>query len=141
MSSTGISISLTDVRDGAVRHEEAASDRGWYAFAARLRGEGAFARRAWQQRYVRDAVLGDALCAGLAGAAGYLLRFGPVAQARSALVIALLLPLVWIGAMHVARSYEERFLWVGAEEFRRAFGAAMMLLAAVGTVSWAFRLD
>jgi exopolysaccharide biosynthesis polyprenyl glycosylphosphotransferase len=43
--------------------------------------------------------------------------------------------------MVAARSYEERFLWVGAEEFRRVFFAAMMLLATLGTVSWAFQLD
>jgi exopolysaccharide biosynthesis polyprenyl glycosylphosphotransferase len=30
---------------------------------------------------------------------------------------------------------------VGAEEFRRVFFAAMMLLATLGTVSWAFKLD
>jgi exopolysaccharide biosynthesis polyprenyl glycosylphosphotransferase len=43
--------------------------------------------------------------------------------------------------MLVARSYEERFLWVGPEEFRRVFFAAVMLLATVGTLSWAFRFD
>src|SRR3712207_1248528 len=43
--------------------------------------------------------------------------------------------------MLVSRSYEERFLWVGPEEFRRVFFAAVMLLATVGTASWAFRLD
>ena len=43
--------------------------------------------------------------------------------------------------MLLSRSYEERFLWVGAEEFRRVFFAAMMLLATLGTVSWAFRLE
>jgi exopolysaccharide biosynthesis polyprenyl glycosylphosphotransferase len=48
---------------------------------------------------------------------------------------------IWFVAMLVARSYEERFLWVGAEEFRRVFFAAMMLLATLGTVSWAFQLD
>ena len=52
-----------------------------------------------------------------------------------------LLPVIWIGSMLIARSYEERFLWVGAEEFRRVFFAAMMLLATLGTVSWAFNLD
>ncbi len=53
----------------------------------------------------------------------------------------LLLPVVWVVIMLVARSYEERFLWVGPEEFRRVFFAAGMLLATVGTVSWAFRLE
>jgi len=43
--------------------------------------------------------------------------------------------------MLVARSYEQRFLWVGPEEFRRVFFAAVMLVAAVGTVSWALKLE
>jgi exopolysaccharide biosynthesis polyprenyl glycosylphosphotransferase len=41
----------------------------------------------------------------------------------------------------VARSYEKRYLWVGPEEFRRVFGAAVLLLASFGTVAWALRLD
>jgi exopolysaccharide biosynthesis polyprenyl glycosylphosphotransferase len=41
----------------------------------------------------------------------------------------------------VARSYEERFLWLGPEEFRRVFGAAVMLLASVATVAWALELQ
>jgi len=61
--------------------------------------------------------------------------------ARASIWVVVLLPLVWVGAMLVARSYEERFLWVGPEEFRRVFFAAVMLLATVGTASWAFRLE
>ena len=53
----------------------------------------------------------------------------------------LLFPVVWVAVMLVARSYEQRFLWIGAEEFRRVFFAAVMLLATLGTVSWAFRLE
>ncbi|MFD2092793.1 sugar transferase [Blastococcus deserti] len=88
-------------------------------------------------------VVGDVLCAALAGLAGYVVRFGPEGGATpyASLWAALLLPLIWVGSMLVARSYEQRFLWVGAEEFRRVFFAAMMLLATLGTVSWAFRLE
>jgi exopolysaccharide biosynthesis polyprenyl glycosylphosphotransferase len=55
--------------------------------------------------------------------------------------MALAMPFVWVLAMLVARSYEERFLWVGPEEFRRVFFAAVMQLALVGTVSWGFKLE
>jgi exopolysaccharide biosynthesis polyprenyl glycosylphosphotransferase len=48
---------------------------------------------------------------------------------------------VWMLTILVARGYEERYLWVGAEEFRRVMTAAVALLATVGTVSWAFRLE
>ena len=116
--------------------------RGWYAFAARLRGEGTEARRAWQGAYVRRTVGGDIVCAALAGLAGYLVRFGgEAAGTHPSMWAALALPLIWVGSMLIARCYEERFLWVGAEEFRRVFFAAMMLIAFLGTVSWALKLE
>ena len=133
---------MLDVRGGSIRWGPGSGTRGWAQYAYRLRGEGTEARRAWRGVYVRRIALGDVVCAALAGLAGYLVRFGPGAgEAYASLWAALSLPVIWVGAMVVARSYEERFLWVGAEEFRRVFFAAMMLLATLGTVSWAFQLD
>jgi exopolysaccharide biosynthesis polyprenyl glycosylphosphotransferase len=85
----------------------------------------------------------DILCAAIAGLSGYVVHFaGEAVEApHASLWAALLLPVIWVGSMLIARSYEERFLWVGAEEFRRVFFASMMLLATLGTVSWAFALD
>jgi len=92
---------------------------------------------------VRRIVVADIVCATLAGLAGYVTRFGAEAGAtpHASFWAALSVPVIWVGAMLIARSYEERFLWVGPEEFRRIFFAATMLLATLGTVSWAFRLD
>jgi exopolysaccharide biosynthesis polyprenyl glycosylphosphotransferase len=134
---------LLGVHDASLRHGERSASRGWYSYAARFRGEGTEARRAWRREYVRRIVAGDVVCAALAGLAGYLVRFGAEAAAPpyASTWAALTLPLIWVGSMLVARSYEERFLWVGPEEFRRVFFAAMMLLATLGTVSWAFQLD
>ncbi|WP_233517598.1 sugar transferase [Geodermatophilus marinus] len=83
------------------------------------------------------------MCALVAGLIGYLLRFGPagVGSEIAYLAAALGLPVLWLAAMLLGRSYEERFLWVGADEFRRVFFAAALLLATVGTVSWALKLD
>lgn len=113
---------------------------------SRLRGEGTDARRAWRGHYVRAVVLADLLCAVVAASVGYLVRFSPatpveLAYARASIVMALVLPVVWVLAMLVARAYEERFLWVGVEEFQRVTAAAVLMLATVGTVSWAFRLE
>ena len=133
---------MLDGRGGSVRTTQRSATRGWSLLAGYLRGEGTEARRAWRGAYVRRIVLGDIAGAALAGFAGYLVRFGagtPAAHASTWAAVAL--PLIWVGSMLVARSYEERFLWVGAEEFRRVFFAAMMLLATLGTVSWAFKLD
>jgi len=110
-----------------------------------LRGEGTEARRSWRPAYVRRIALGDFGCASVAALVAYLVRFGPdtetlTPQHPSAWMVALL-PVVWVVVMLVARSYEQRFLWIGAEEFHRVFAAAIGLLATVGTVSWAFRLE
>src|SRR4051812_9098212 len=121
---------MIDVRDGLPQHDQRSVTRGWYSYAPRLRGEGTEARREWRGAYLRRIVLGDVASAALAGFAGYLVRFGPAPTAPHASTwAALTLPVIWVGAMLIARSYEERFLWVGAEEFRRIFFAAMMLLA------------
>jgi exopolysaccharide biosynthesis polyprenyl glycosylphosphotransferase len=112
-------------------------------FAPRLRGDGTVARRAWRSAYVRRAVVADVACAGVGALVGYLVRFGSVAatEPRPSLWGLLLLPAVWAAAMLVARCYEERFLWVGPEEFRRVVVAAALLLSVVGTVSWALKLE
>jgi exopolysaccharide biosynthesis polyprenyl glycosylphosphotransferase len=100
-------------------------------------------RRQWRGEYVGRIVASDAGCAALAAAAGYAVRFGPTddTAAPASLWVAVALPVVWLFAMLVARSYEERFLWEGPEEFRRIFFAAALLLATVGTVSWAAQLE
>ncbi|MCZ2836031.1 sugar transferase [Modestobacter sp. VKM Ac-2985] len=111
---------------------------------SRLRGEGTVARRAWRVAYVRRVALGDAAVATVAALVGYLVRFGgglTSASELSYLWMTVLLPVVWVGAMLLARSYEERFLWLGPEEYRRVFSASISLLAAVGTISWAFQLE
>src|SRR5690242_1321217 len=83
--------------------------RGWTLFAARLRGEGTEARRAWRAAYVRRALLADWCFAALAAALGFVVRFGPAAAARphTAFWIAVAMPFVWVLAMLVGRSYEE----------------------------------
>ena len=135
-------MAVLDVRSRAAGPEQPSRNRGWSQYSAWFRGEGTEARRAWRHVYVRRILIADVVCAALAGLAGYFFRFGPDADAsQGSLLAASALPVIWVASMVVARSYEERFLWVGAEEFRRVAFAAMMLLATLGTVSWAFQLD
>ena len=88
---------------------------------------------------------GDALVGVVAASVGYYGRFGFDTSADTATAVstgmAVLLPVVWVASMFLARSYERRFLWIGPEEFRRVFRASVLLLAAVGTVSWALKLE
>ncbi|MGY1661056.1 sugar transferase [Geodermatophilus sp. SYSU D00705] len=83
----------------------------------------------------------DALSALIAGLVGYLLWFGWNGSGSPAVVSVLVLPLLWLPAILLARGYEQRFLWIGVEEYRRVFAAAVALLAAVGTFAWAFQIE
>jgi exopolysaccharide biosynthesis polyprenyl glycosylphosphotransferase len=87
-------------------------------------------------------VVADATAAAVAAAVGYSVRFGTPDEipAPASIWAAVLMPVVWVATMHVGRAYEQRFLWVGAEEFRRVFTAAVTLLAGLGTVSWGLDL-
>jgi exopolysaccharide biosynthesis polyprenyl glycosylphosphotransferase len=116
---------------------------GAFVLERPLHQVGSTSRRKWRDTYVRRILLTDLGCAVLSAAAGALVRFGPEASAATpaSLGMAVALPLVWIFAMLVARTYETRFLWAGQEEFRRVFLAAALLLATVGTVSWGVHLE
>src|SRR5690242_5774137 len=117
---------------------------GWLRFAGNIAGEGTAARRAWRSHYVRRAVLFDVLCATGAAVLGHFFWFSWAdleAGPPPPLWIVALVPLSWIPAMVVARSYEQRFLWTGVEEYRRVLAAAVVMLAAVGTASWAWKLE
>ncbi|MPQ97932.1 exopolysaccharide biosynthesis polyprenyl glycosylphosphotransferase [Modestobacter sp. I12A-02628] len=131
-------------RDGGVRTDVAVARRWRWFPTVPLRGEGTAARRAWRPAYVRRIAAGDVIAALIAAAAGYQVRFGPEvspADHRMSLAVVVVLPVVWLLGMLVARAYEERFLWLGPEEFRRVFFAAALMLATVGTLSWAFKLE
>jgi exopolysaccharide biosynthesis polyprenyl glycosylphosphotransferase len=125
--------------------EARVSQRRRFFSAARLRGEGTEARRAWRGAYVRRILLGDVIAGLIAATVGYLVKFGPrageLSSAHAPLWAAALLPVVWVAGLVLARTYEQRFLWIGPDEFRRVFDASVALLAVVGTISWAFRYD
>ena len=133
-------MSTTDQVD---RSDSQSAGEGWYPFAPGIRGEGTAARRAWQTRYVRRTVLFDVLCAVLAAAAAFGLWFewGEADGLHPPMWIAAGLPLVWLPALLVARTYERRFLWVGVEEYRRVLGAVVVLLAALGFFSLALEVQ
>ena len=94
---------------------------------------------------MRRIALGDALAAVASSGAGFLLRFGTDGtQGPSQLAsawFAVGLPVAWVLAMLIGRSYEQRFLWVGSEEFRRVFDAAVLLVAVLGVLGWGLRLE
>jgi exopolysaccharide biosynthesis polyprenyl glycosylphosphotransferase len=72
---------------------------------------------------------------------GTVARFGePPSQlgGLSYVVIAALLPAVWLGAMVMGGTYDRRYLAVGPEQFRRVATSAVWALALVTFTSYAF---
>ena len=88
------------------------------------------ARPAWITRYRTAVIAVDVTALLVACAAGSL--FAQVTPARA-------LPLVvaWLLALGLARTYEDRFLGSGPEEFTRVFDASVRLTAAAAVVGYA----
>jgi exopolysaccharide biosynthesis polyprenyl glycosylphosphotransferase len=101
--------------------------------------------RKWERGYVAAVIALDAAAALVAATVAYLVRFGgdPLTpqQQWAYLAASGSLPLLWLAAMSVARAYETRFLTVGYEEFRRVLIAAVVVIATVGTFSWATKAE
>jgi exopolysaccharide biosynthesis polyprenyl glycosylphosphotransferase len=96
----------------------------------------------WSQlaTYRRRAVLAD-VASGAAGAAiASWVRFGPQPQAEYVLYSALV-PLVWIATIALQRGYENRFLGVGTEEYRRVADSGLLLFVAIAVTSYLLRGD
>ena len=91
----------------------------------------------WLRRYTAIVVAADATVALLSSITAYAFKShgAPVAQ-----YAALAFPLVWVAALALGRTYEHRFVGGGTDEYRRLFSSAIVLLAAIATISYAREL-
>jgi exopolysaccharide biosynthesis polyprenyl glycosylphosphotransferase len=96
----------------------------------------------WMTAYLRGVVAADGLCALAAGIAALLTRFTDPGKAPAEYVIlTTVLPLVWWLCMALARGYDERFIGLGSDEFRRVLNAGVSLIAGVAIVSYLTKSD
>lgn len=98
----------------------------------------------WERRYVYDLIATDALVGLLAAVAASLIRFSdaPATLTDSRYVLLMvLLPVVWVGALAMHRGYDTRLLFVGNEEFQRVLRAGLSLTAAVAIGSYALQAE
>jgi exopolysaccharide biosynthesis polyprenyl glycosylphosphotransferase len=93
----------------------------------------------WLRRYVASLVLIDALAAVVAAVTAYKVRFSEGASGY--LAFSLALPVLWVGAVALARAYETPVLGLGSEEFQRVGRAFVGLTAAVSFVSYATKAE
>lgn len=96
----------------------------------------------WARAYLWRAAVGDFACAVVAGVLAVQARFiSQGSQPVRYLAFTCALPLLWAGAVTLAGGYDDRFIGVGSDEFRRVANAAVSLTAVVAIVSYAFKLD
>ncbi len=94
-------------------------------------------RLGWQTGLVRALVALDIVAACLAVVLTDLLALGPQAVTPTWAAF----PLVWVAACASTRSYEQRFLGTGSEEWRRVTDAGLWLLAATTLLAYAARVE
>ena len=97
--------------------------------------------RPWERTYVAGLIVVDACAAWAAGVLASAERFLQTGMETSYVWLSALLPTLWVASVGANRAYESRYLGVGSEEFRRVMTAAVWLVAAVGTFSWATKAE
>jgi exopolysaccharide biosynthesis polyprenyl glycosylphosphotransferase len=110
----------------------------------RVLGWSASARRrsvSWVGRYQQQMVLMDATCGLLAGVVALLGRFPGAPQPGLYISATAGLPLLWVAWVAMLGGYDQRFIGLGSEEFRRIINAVISLMAAIAIVSYATALD
>lgn len=101
-------------------------------------GRAAAVRVAWTTTYLRTAAVLDCLCALVAGLVALEVRFDSQAGIPVeyfALTVAL--PFLWVGSVALAGGYDQRFIGVGSDEFRKVINAGVSLTAGVAIFSYA----
>lgn len=98
----------------------------------------ASARPPWQRRYLLRVLASDIAVAAIAGLLAVQLRFGGnfAIEGWSYALITAALPLGWAGALLVNHAYDDRFLYVGNEEYQRVLRAALTLTATIAVIAY-----
>ncbi len=98
------------------------------------------ARPAWQRKYFVAVLVTDIVVAIVAGFLAMELRFGgDLAIADwSYAAFSSALPLAWVVVLLLNHAYDDRFLFVGNEEYQRVLRAALTLVAAIALFAYAF---
>jgi exopolysaccharide biosynthesis polyprenyl glycosylphosphotransferase len=101
-------------------------------------------RPRWMRRYQKLLVGVDLVAASVAVAVAFLVRFGLPADAvnlETYAVLAVAIPVAWVGVVWLNRAYEGRFIGAGPAEFDRLLKAFLYLTALVAIGSYLTRAD
>ena len=95
----------------------------------------------WVAHYQWQLVAVDVACGLLAGLVALFGRFDGVSDHSLYIATTAGLPLAWIVWVALAGGYDQRFIGLGSEEYRRVINSAVSLTAAIALVSYAFKLE
>ena len=99
----------------------------------------------WTATYVRLLLALDIVAGVVAAMAAFVARFGlqhgDKYTSHRHVLLAVLVPVIWVGSASLCRAYEERFAGSGTEDLKRMVNAAIRALAGIALVSYVFRLD
>jgi exopolysaccharide biosynthesis polyprenyl glycosylphosphotransferase len=98
--------------------------------------------RAWTSAHRRQLVIMDACSALAAGWLAFEARFGSADPQDAANIwLGLAMPVLWLAALELGGAYDDRFVGVGTDEFRRVMNAGVSLTAVVAIFSYAAKVD
>jgi exopolysaccharide biosynthesis polyprenyl glycosylphosphotransferase len=101
-------------------------------------------RPRWMRRFQKLLVAVDLAAASIAVAVAFLVRFGIPADAvnlETYAILAVAIPVAWVGVVWLNRAYEGRFIGAGPAEFDRLLKAFLYLTALVAIGSYLTRAD
>jgi lipopolysaccharide/colanic/teichoic acid biosynthesis glycosyltransferase len=94
----------------------------------------------WMRAYLRWAVIFDFAIAVISSALALQVRFGGYATPRYA-ALSLIFPLLWVLALWLSGAYDDRYVGIGSDEFRKVLNAGVSLIAGLAIVSYAVNTE
>ncbi len=94
----------------------------------------------WSRQYLQRLTAIDVVSGALASSLASLFAF-PGASAERKTVVAALFTVGWMLILLLNRTYENRHLGLGSEEFKRVLNAGLVIIAAIAVLDFALKLD
>jgi exopolysaccharide biosynthesis polyprenyl glycosylphosphotransferase len=94
----------------------------------------------WTRVYLRWAVIFDFAIAVVSSELALQVRFGGYATPRYA-ALSLIFPLLWVLALWLSGAYDDRYIGIGSDEFRKVLNAGVSLTAGLAILSYAVNTE
>jgi exopolysaccharide biosynthesis polyprenyl glycosylphosphotransferase len=89
----------------------------------------------WMRFYLRQAVMSDFAIAVVSSVLALVVRFGGYPTPEYA-ALSMIFPLLWVLALLLAGAYDDRYIGIGSDEFRKVLNAGVSLTAGLAIFSY-----